>query len=107
MSYHVQITDTAKQDLREIAFYIAEQSQDKEIARSFVSALRAQCMRLAEFPQSGALPRDHVLRSLEYRYLVYKEYLIFYLIDKPKKTVSVHAFFNSRKDYLRVMKRFI
>ena len=28
MSYQVRITETAKQDLREIAFYIAERSMD-------------------------------------------------------------------------------
>ena len=32
MSYQVRITDTAKQDLREIAFHIAERSMDNDIA---------------------------------------------------------------------------
>ena len=40
MSHRVILTETAKRDLREIAFYIAEQSKDKEIARQFVNELR-------------------------------------------------------------------
>ena len=40
MSYRVRLTETAKQDLREIAFYIADQAKDKEIARNFVNELR-------------------------------------------------------------------
>lgn len=40
MSYTVRLTDTAKQDLREIVFWIAEQSKDVEIAKCFVGELR-------------------------------------------------------------------
>lgn len=107
MSYQIRITETAKQDLREIAFYIAERSMDNEIAKRFVIELREQCARLTDFPQSGALPKDRVLRSLEFRYIVHKDYLIFYSIDEPQKIVNVLAIFNSKKDYLRVMRKFI
>ena len=55
MSYQVRITETAKQDLREIAFYIAEHSMDNETAKRFVMELREQCKRLVDFPQSGAM----------------------------------------------------
>ena len=50
MSYRVVLTETAKQDLREIAFYLADQAKDKEIARRFVGELRGKCARLADFP---------------------------------------------------------
>ena len=63
MSYHVRLTETAKQDLREIAYYIADQTRDKEVARNFVNELRVSCNRPTDFPQAGALPKDHVLRS--------------------------------------------
>ena len=35
MSFKIKFTDTAKEDLRNIATYIAEQSKDKKIAISF------------------------------------------------------------------------
>ena len=107
MSYRVRLTETAKQDLREIAFFIADQAKDKEVARNFVNELRARCNRLTDIPQSGALPKDHVLRSMDYRYITHKGYLIFYIVDEPEKAVSILAIFNARKDYLRVMSRFI
>ena len=107
MSYQVRITETAKQDLREIAFYIAERSMEKEIAKSFVLELQEECKRLVEFPQVGALPKDRILRSMDYRYIVHKDYLIFYNIDEGQKVVNVLAIFNSKKDYLRVMRKFI
>lgn len=107
MSYRVRLAETAKQDLREIAFSIADQAKDREIARSFVNELRASCNRLVDFPQAGAFPKDHVLRSMEYRYIVHKGYLIFYAIDETEKVVNILAIFNERRDYLRVMSRFI
>lgn len=107
MSYQVRITDTAKQDLREIAFYIAERAMDKDVAKRFVVELREQCARLTEFPQSGALPKDRILRSFDFRYIVHKDYLIFYSIDEAHKIVNVLAIFNTKKDYIRVMRKFI
>lgn len=107
MSYQVRITETAKQDLREIAFYIAERSMNYETAKRFVVELQEQCNRLVEFPQGGALPKDRILRSLDFRYIVHKDYLIFYSIDEAQKIVSVLAIFNSKKDYLRVLRKFI
>lgn len=107
MSYRVEITETAIQDLREIAFHIAEQSRDKKIAKQFVLDLRDQCRRLTDFPQAGAIPKDRFLRSMNYRYLVYKDHLLFYMIHETKHAVNVLAIFHSRKDYMRVMRKYI
>ena len=107
MSYRVRLTETAKQDLREIAFYIADQAKDKEVARNFVNELRASCNRLTDLPQAGALPKDHVLRSMDYRCIMHKGYLIFYIVDAPERAVNILAIFSARKDDLRVMSRFI
>lgn len=107
MSYQVRITETAKQDLREIASYIAERAMDNEVAKRFVIELQEQCNRLIDFPQGGALPKDRILRSFDFRYIVHKDYLIFYSIDEAQKIVSILAIFNSKKDYLRIMRKFI
>ncbi len=107
MKYAVVITDTAKQDLREIAMWIAKQSKDIEIAKRFVNELRERCQELYKFPSTGSFPRDHVLKSMGYRFVTHKEYLIFYLIDEENKIVNVMAIFNAKKDYMRVMRNFI
>jgi toxin ParE1/3/4 len=107
MNYNVKWTDTAREDLREIAFYIAEQSKDKETAKKFVGELKQKCSILETFPECGALPRDRVLRSAGQRFLSHKEYLIFYVTDEEHQTVYILAIFNGKEDYMRVMKRFI
>ena len=107
MSYTVRLTDTAKQDLREIAFWIAEQSKDREIAKRFVGELRETCKKLDTFPNAGANPKERGISSAGYRFTVLKEYLIFYLVDEEEKQVNVMAIFNAKKDYMRVMKKYI
>lgn len=104
MSWQMIMTDTAKSDLREIALWIYEQSGDADPAASFVSVLREKCRLLETQPESGAVPKDYVLKSLGYRYLTYKHYLIFYLAEPSDKKVYIHAFFNEKMDYFRVIK---
>ena len=66
MSYTVRLTDTAKQDLREIAFWIAEKSKDREIARRFVGELRETCRKLDTFPSAGGIPKDRIIHTEGY-----------------------------------------
>ncbi len=107
MSYHIEFTQTAKNDLRDIALYIAEQSKEISIALGFVEELQNSVEQLKEFPLSGACPKDRVLCSFGYRFLVHKEYLIFYTVDDKKENVYIEAVFNSKKDYTRVLLRLL
>ena len=80
---------------------------ERSLSTSLNMELREQCKRLVDFPQSGVIPKDHVLRSLDFRYIVHKDYLIFYCIDETQRIVDVLAIFNAKKDYLRVMRKYI
>lgn len=107
MNCQVKFTATAKEDLRSIAYYIAEQSKDKEIATRFVKQLQEKCKILEDFPESGAIPKDRIMMSAGYRFLVHKEYLIFYNYEKAENTAYILAVFNAKRDYMRVMKKFL
>ena len=107
MSYNVVITDTAKQDLREISVWIAEQSGNIETAKNFIIELKKSIDKLRIFPNSGSLPKDRILISAGLRFIVHKNYLIFYNIDESAKAVYIMAVFSSDKDYMRVMHGFV
>lgn len=107
MKYKVIITDKAKQDLREISLWIADQAKDINVAKKFVSELYDKCKKLDTFPDGGALPKDRVLLSAGYRFIRHKNYLIFYLVDETDKVVQIMAIFNEKKDYMRVMKKYL
>lgn len=107
MSCQIVLTDTAKSDLRDIAVYLAELSKDKNLAIRFVKEIQQTAKILEEFPESGSIPKDRVLKSNGYRFLVYKDYLLFYLYDKKENKAYVMAIFNGKRDYMRVMKKFL
>lgn len=107
MSYQVLFTVTAKQDLREIALNIADISKNTDIAINFVNEMQKKCEQLIDFPESGALPNDRVLLSLGYRFLIYKDYLMFYTVDHESKIVYIQAAFNAKRDYNRVLKKLL
>lgn len=107
MSYRVVITRTAKQDLKEIAVWIAEESKSVVVARRFVEELKQVIRKLDSFPKAGAIPEDRILKNAGFRFVVHKDYLIFYLIDEEMKTVNVLSVFNSKKDYIRVIRNLI
>ena len=107
MSCRVKITATAKEDLRNIALYIADQSKDKAIAANFVKELSDRCKILEEFPESGSIPKDRIMLSAGYRYLTHKDYLVFYKYEREENTAYVLAVFNEKRDYMRVMKKFL
>lgn len=106
MSCRIVFTDTARADLRDIAFRIADISKDKKLAVRFVKQLRAETKILEQFPESGAIPRDRVLKNSGYRFLSHKDYLLFYLYQKQENTVYILAVFNGKSDYMRVMRKY-
>lgn len=107
MNTQIVFTETAKADLREIAVYLADLSKDKNLAIRFVKELQEQTRQLEQFPESGSIPRDRVLKSNGFRFLTHKDYLLFYRYEKDENRVYVMSIFNGRRDYLRVMKRFL
>jgi plasmid stabilization system protein ParE len=48
-----------------------------------------------------------MLLSAGYRYLVHKDYLIFYSFEEETLLVYILAVFHEKQDYVGVMKKFI
>lgn len=107
MNFKVRYTDAAKEDLRNIATYIAEQSKDKTIAINFVNELREKTKILESFPECGTIPDDRIMKNSDYRFLLHKDYLIFYYYNSKDHTSYILSIFNAKRDYSRVIRRFI
>ena len=80
-------TEPALSDLDAIADYIA--LDDPEAARKLVRKIFAHVGQLAEFPESGSIPRE-LLPMRRYRQIVEKPCRIFYRAE-PKKVYVVHV----------------
>ena len=107
MNFKVRYTNAAKEDLRNIATYIAEQSKDKTIAINFVNELREKTKILESFPECGTIPDDRIMKNSDYRFLLHKDYLIFYYYNSKDHTSYILSIFNAKRDYSRVIRRFI
>lgn len=103
MSYRLLQTQRAKDQLIEIALYIAEESGDVDMALRIVDRLEEAMLKLTEMPNRGALPRDVILRKQGHRVVVCEPYLIFYRCDDEARTVIVTAVLHSRRDYANLI----
>ena len=107
MKSKLYLTIQAKDEIQQIALAVAKLTSSKEAARKLVEGLRKEYSVLEDFPESGSFPADYMLRSKGYRFLVYKDYLIFYKYEKSKNEVSIISVMNAKLDYVRVMKKFL
>lgn len=98
------ISKKAKEDIENIVLYIYSLSNNKELITQLVLEIKEQIKRLEEFPNIGKGPSDTTLINLGYRFIVYKDYLIFYSFDEIKRIITIKRVINSKTDYNRKIK---
>lgn len=99
MKYNIIRTDKADEQLREIIFYIADDSGSVDIALNYLNKIETAINRLEEFPMSGSEPRYSVLRKQGYKVLIVERHLIFYKVNECEKTITIYAVVDSRREY--------
>lgn len=99
MKYKIVRTDKADEQLREIIFYIADDSGSIDIALNYLDKIETAINRLEEFPMSGSVPRYSVLRKQGYRVLVIERHLVFYKVNESEKIVTIYAVVDGRREY--------
>lgn len=99
MKYKIIRTDKADEQLREIIFYIAEDSGSIDIALNYLDKIEAAINNLEDFPMSGSIPRYSILRKQGYRVLIVERHLIFYKVDDNKRIVIIYAIVDGRREY--------
>lgn len=99
MRYKIIRTDKADEQLREIIFYIADDSGSVDIALNYLDKIEAAIRRLEESPMSGNIPRYSILRKQGYRVLIIERHLVFYKVNEDEKIVTIYAVVDSRREY--------
>lgn len=101
MTYKVQFSDLAINDLDEIWEYIAYVLKDTVAANNTISGILDKTDLLAEQPEIGTqLFFDNNLFS-GYRYVIYNNYLAFYRISS--NTVFVDRVIYGKRDYMKIL----
>lgn len=103
MKYKIFRTDKAEDQLRDIIFYIASDSDSIDIALDYLDKIEKAINRLQEFPNSGSIPRYSILKKQEYRVLIVERHLVFYKINDIEKTVIIYAIVDGRREYINLI----
>lgn len=82
MQYRIEIANLAEEDLENAGDYIAYELKNPTAAVNTVNGIRKQIDSLADFPERNELDEDEVLAELGVRKDYYRNYKIYYLIDK-------------------------
>ena len=93
--YNVRIFPTAKQDLLDLIEYLNTLSS--ETAQKYYDLLIAEIASLSELPERCPHPKDLALKAKGYRYLLVKNYRVFYVVSG--KTVQIRRILYARRDY--------
>lgn len=93
--YNVRIYPAAEQDLLDIIDYLNTLSP--QTAMRYYDLLTEQIASLSAMPERCPHPRDLALTAKGYRYLIVKDYLVFYRIIGD--TVQIHRILYGHRNY--------
>lgn len=99
MRYKIIRTDKADEQLREIIFYIADDSGSVDIALNYLDKIEKAINSLEDLPMSGSLPRYSILKKQGFRVLIEERHLVFYKINEDRKEVIIYAVIDGRREY--------
>lgn len=98
-TYNIKIFPTAKQDLKEVIGYLNTLSP--ETALKYYDLLVHEISSLSNMPERCPKPKDLALAAKDYRYLMVKNYLVFYVIVGD--TVQIRRILYARRDYASLL----
>ena len=97
--YQIVQTEKADNQLRDLIYYIADDSGSVDAALKYLEKLEKAMMRLSKFPESGSTPRYAILRKQGFKVLIAEKHLVFYKVDQTNKIVIIYAVVDSRQAY--------
>lgn len=101
--YTISRTDKADEQLREIIFYIAEDSGSIDVALEYLKKIEKTILNLENFPYTGVSPRYSTLRKQGYLVLIVEKHLVFYKVNEEDKLVIVYAIVDGRREYKNLL----
>ena len=80
--YQIRITELAEEDIENAGDYIAHKLKNPSAVERTVRGIRAKINSLADFPERNELDEDKLLAGLGVRKDYYRNYKIYYVIEK-------------------------
>ncbi|MCL2320617.1 MAG: type II toxin-antitoxin system RelE/ParE family toxin [Oscillospiraceae bacterium] len=101
--YFVNITNTAKDDLKDIARYIKNELKEPDVAINLIQKIKKAIYSLDNKPYRNALVRDKDLVRFGYRFLVVGNYIVFYIILEEEQIVDIVRVIYARRNWEKIL----
>lgn len=101
--YQVQITRTAKQDLRDVVSYVGTQLQEHRTAQKLYRMIRENMLNLDYMPERYPLWEDEPWHSYGVRKLLVNNYVVLYLVDHEIERVRVVRVIYAGRDISKLL----
>ena len=103
--YTVNMTEQAREQLREIVHYISVQLQAPETALRILDVLEEEITSLSQFPNRIALTEEEPWHSYGIHKMPVKNYLVYFWVDEAAKAVHVTAIIYGRRDQISALSK--
>ncbi len=101
--YQIVRTEKADNQLRDLLYYIADDSGDTDKALNYLNKLEKTIMKLSDFPDLGSIPRYAILKKTGIQSLNRWENLVFYKTNHIHKEVIIYAIVDGRQEYQNLL----
>ena len=101
MNFNIHVTRHAYMDMQEALNYIAYKKFNPDAAESLQDDIEAMGRSLVEYPGKYPFVPDEVLRNWGIRFVMVKEYYMFYTIRG--NTIYLVRFLHRRRDWFSIL----
>ena len=102
--YLVNITDIAEEDILTIIEYITDNLKAPKAANDLLDNLEKHEKILEENPNIYPLVSDKYLAEKGIKFILIKNYMMFFAINENKKQVNIIRFLYGRRDWQNILK---
>jgi plasmid stabilization system protein ParE len=103
MNYLLNITDIAEEDILSAARYISQVLKNPAAANSLLDEIERHETILGNTPGIYPFVSDKYLAGKGLKYVIIKNFLLFYTIDENDKTVKISRFLYGRRDWKNIL----
>ena len=97
--YKIQLSIQAKEDYKNIVFYIKNILLEPNIASKYAKLIKEEIKKLEYLPKKFSIIDKEILKYDNFRKLVIKSYIVFYRINEDKKIVNVERILYGGTDW--------
>ena len=103
MNYSVNITELAEEDILSTMRYISDALKNPIAANNLLNEIERHEKILEDTPNIYPFVNDEYLSEKGLKYIIIKNYLMFYTIDEDNKIVNVIRFLYGRRDWINIL----